>query len=178
MNTVDIQTMINSQFEILFCRYYPQVVPYATEIFNDKTAREDMAQEVFLYVWEKRKSLHLDDSFYGYLLRSAYSNCIDCILDHGFSILAKYFTVPLSTMEMKELEGWSMMTPENQQLFLEVCKLLLINEYKRQDSVAETVFALSSFKKRGKNIFQISPQEKVGCSVGYFWFPCPHPIPN
>lgn len=75
----DSQTISHSQFEELFCRFYSQVAAYATAILDDKTAGEDIAQEVFVYTWEKRKSLHAGEGFHGYLFRSAYTRCIDYI---------------------------------------------------------------------------------------------------
>lgn len=68
-----------SEFEALFCRFYPQLSAYATVILDDKTAGEDIAQEVFAYVWEKRNNLHFGDGFYAYLFQSAYSRCVDYI---------------------------------------------------------------------------------------------------
>lgn len=71
--------MTEAQFEDIFCQYYPQVVSYATVILDDKTAGEDIVQEVFAYVWEKRKELRAEDGFHSYLFQSAYSRCIDHI---------------------------------------------------------------------------------------------------
>jgi len=75
----DSQTISQSQFEELFCRFYPQIAAYATVILDDKTAGEDIAQEVFAYMWEKRNTLHQGDGFHSYLFQSAYSRCIDYI---------------------------------------------------------------------------------------------------
>lgn len=71
--------MSQPEFEELFCRFYPQVASYATVILDDRTAGEDIAQEVFVYVWEKRKELYVGNGFYSYLFQSAYSRCIDYI---------------------------------------------------------------------------------------------------
>ena len=75
----DSQTITQSRFEELFCRFYSQIAAYATVILDDKTAGEDIAQEVFAYMWEKRNVLHLGDGFHSYLFQSAYSRCIDYI---------------------------------------------------------------------------------------------------
>lgn len=73
------QVMSSVQFEELFCRLYPQVAAYAASILNDNAAGEDIAQEVFVYVWEKRKKLDFGKGFQSYLFQSAYSRCIDYI---------------------------------------------------------------------------------------------------
>ncbi|MDR2815676.1 MAG: RNA polymerase sigma-70 factor [Proteiniphilum sp.] len=75
----DSQTISQSQFEELFCCFYSQVAAYAAVILDDKTAGEDIAQEVFAYVWEKRNILHLGDKFRSYLFQLTYSRCIDHI---------------------------------------------------------------------------------------------------
>ncbi|WP_436414098.1 RNA polymerase sigma-70 factor [Petrimonas sp.] len=77
--SITSQTITQSQFEELFCRYYPQIASYATVILDDKTAGEDIAQEVFVYVWEKRRELSVGERFHSYLFQSAYSRCIDYI---------------------------------------------------------------------------------------------------
>lgn len=71
--------MSQLEFEELFCRFYPQVASYASVILDDRTAGEDIAQEVFVYIWEKRKELYVGSGFYSYLFQSAYTSCIDFI---------------------------------------------------------------------------------------------------
>lgn len=88
ISSADLQTLSQPEFEELFCRFYPQVASYATVILDDRTAGEDIAQEVFVYVWEKRKELYVGDGFYSYLFQSAYSRCIDYI--HKNKRLEKY----------------------------------------------------------------------------------------
>ena len=78
-SSVNLQTLSQSQFEELFCSFYPQVAAYATVILDNKTTGEDIAQEVFAYVWEKRKSLQVGTGFLSYLFQTAYSRCIDHI---------------------------------------------------------------------------------------------------
>lgn len=76
-HTMDIQTLTKKEFENLFCTFYAQVVAFATGMLEDKDAGEDVAQEVFVYVWEKRNKLHLQEGIKSYLFRSAYTKSID-----------------------------------------------------------------------------------------------------
>lgn len=71
--------MTEAQFEDIFCQYYPQVKAYAVAVLDDNMAGEDIAQEVFLYLWEKRKSLQFSPGFHSYIFQSAYTRCIDHI---------------------------------------------------------------------------------------------------
>lgn len=79
ISRIDLQTLTQARFEELFCQFYSKVASYATSILDDKTAGEDIAQEVFIYVWEKRKVLQVGDGFHSYLFQMAYSRCIDYI---------------------------------------------------------------------------------------------------
>lgn len=66
-------------FEELFCDFYPKLLAYAISILNDKQAAEDIVQEVFLYVWEKKEYLRTDAGFYSYIFQSTYTKCVDYI---------------------------------------------------------------------------------------------------
>lgn len=66
-------------FEGLFCEYYPQIAAYVNTILLNRDAADDITQEVFMYVWEKRNHLYIDDKFHAYLFQTAYSRCIDYI---------------------------------------------------------------------------------------------------
>lgn len=69
-------------------------------------------------------------------------------MDSGFSILVKYLSGPLSTAERQELEEWRASSSENQQLFSEVSKLRLLNEFTRQNTIPATALALSEIRKK------------------------------
>lgn len=73
------QVITKEQFEEIFCHFYPQIVAYTSKILDDHIAGEDIAQEIFVSVWEKRKKLHVGAGFHGYLFQMAYSRCIDYI---------------------------------------------------------------------------------------------------
>lgn len=75
----DLQKMSKKQFEDLFCIYYNQLAAYATVILDNKSEGEDIAQEVFTYIWEKRNKINVGSNFQSYLFRTTYSRCIDHI---------------------------------------------------------------------------------------------------
>lgn len=85
---LSFQAISKEQFEALFCHFYPQVVAYTTKILNDAVAGEDITQEIFVSVWEKRKKLQMNDGFQSYLFQSAYSRCIDYIRKN--KLMARY----------------------------------------------------------------------------------------
>lgn len=75
----ELQLLSKTDFEVLFCRFHPQIVAYTAAIIDNQTVAEDIAQEVFVYVWENRMKLHFGDGFRSYLFQSAYSRCVDYI---------------------------------------------------------------------------------------------------
>lgn len=66
-------------FEELFCYFYPKLQAYAVSILNDKQSAEDVVQDVFLYIWNKREDLQFGEGFYSYIFQSVYSKSIDHI---------------------------------------------------------------------------------------------------
>lgn len=68
-----------SQFERLFYRYYTRMAAYATVIVNDNSIGDDIVQEVFANIWEKREDLNLGGGFKAYLFRSVYNRSINYI---------------------------------------------------------------------------------------------------
>lgn len=66
-------------FEKLFKAYYPAIKKFALSIVRDLTIAEEIAQEVFMYIWEKREQIELHSSLKSYLFSSAKNKCINYI---------------------------------------------------------------------------------------------------
>ena len=75
-------------FESLFRRYYSYLCSYATKILNDSANAEEIVQEFFVRLWEKREQLSIDNSVKNYFFRSIRNHCINTI-QHN-KIKAKY----------------------------------------------------------------------------------------
>lgn len=72
--------------ETLFRSHYEEMCKYAFSILQDQYMAEDIVQEIFLRLWEKRKSLIIKQSFRSYLFSSTHNNCIQlikhkCVID-------------------------------------------------------------------------------------------------
>ncbi len=58
----------NSQaFEAIFYRYYSKVYHFTLKLLKNKEEAEEIVQEVFITIWEKRKKIEPDGSFSGFL---------------------------------------------------------------------------------------------------------------
>ncbi len=66
-------------FEILFKKYYGYLCLYATKIINDDSAAEEIVQDLFVKIWEKRGQLNIETSIKNYLFRSVKNLCINYI---------------------------------------------------------------------------------------------------
>ena len=64
-------------FHVIFDSYYKPLVTYARKFLADIEEAEDQVQKVFLYIWEKRKSLDIGVSLKSYLFRSVHNACLN-----------------------------------------------------------------------------------------------------
>ena len=70
--------MIKSEFHILFEKLYNPLCNYANAIIQDYDQSEDIVQEIFVNLWNKRDTLDVDpDKIENYLIRSVKFKCID-----------------------------------------------------------------------------------------------------
>jgi RNA polymerase sigma-70 factor (family 1) len=67
---------IYRQFKLVFDEYYISLSNFAFSYTKDKTASEDIVQEVFLRIWEKRKDLIGSSTIRFYLFTAVRNNCL------------------------------------------------------------------------------------------------------
>ena len=56
-----------AEFEVLFRQHYSWLVRISSRVINDNNAAEDLVQEAFINLWEKRDSLQITGDIKGYL---------------------------------------------------------------------------------------------------------------
>jgi RNA polymerase sigma-70 factor, ECF subfamily len=74
---IQIRNGDEKAFETLFRSYFNQLLQYAREILKDHCAAEEIAEEIFLHLWENREKITIESSIRAYLFRSAYNKCIN-----------------------------------------------------------------------------------------------------
>lgn len=67
----------DEKVEVLFRTYYAGLCKSLFRVLRDATLAEDMVQEVFLKVWEKRESLKMEEGMHSYLYRSCYNTALN-----------------------------------------------------------------------------------------------------
>lgn len=65
--------IISDEFDDLFRAYYKSLRAYAYRYVNDIFAAEDIVQDVFYQVWEKRDQLHKINSIRSYLFTAVFN---------------------------------------------------------------------------------------------------------
>lgn len=63
--------------EVLFRNYYPALCKSLYRILKDVSLAEDIVQEVFLKVWDKRHSIELNEASQAYLYHSCYNTALN-----------------------------------------------------------------------------------------------------
>ena len=67
----------DDKVEALFRQYYSPLCKSLYRILKDVSLAEDIVQEVFIKVWDRRGQLQLDEAIHGYLYRSCYNTALN-----------------------------------------------------------------------------------------------------
>lgn len=77
-------------FEQLFREWYVRLCVYAESIVHDRDIAEDLVQNIFYILWEKRDVVNIRESIKSYLYRSTYNSALNTL---------KYEKVKLAFLE-------------------------------------------------------------------------------
>jgi RNA polymerase sigma-70 factor (ECF subfamily) len=66
-------------FESLFRQYYQMLCSYAYRFVNDSDTAEEIVQDLFYKLWEKRASLQITTSVKSYLFSAVHNRCLKYI---------------------------------------------------------------------------------------------------
>lgn len=68
-----------SSYELLFKKFYKELHRFAFTYVRDSSIAEEMSQEVFLYMWEKRKKIEIQTTLKTYLYSAVKNKCLNYI---------------------------------------------------------------------------------------------------
>jgi RNA polymerase sigma-70 factor (ECF subfamily) len=74
---LSVPLSIEHSFEELFKTHFQGLSAYARTILRDEEAAEEVVQQVFVRLWEKRTALQIDKSMQSYLYRSVYNESMN-----------------------------------------------------------------------------------------------------
>jgi len=66
-------------FEQVFRKYYAGLCTYGRGILRDAEEAEEIVQNVFVTIWEKREILEITQSLQSYLYRAVHNHCLNRI---------------------------------------------------------------------------------------------------
>ena len=78
MKRQEIENKEMIQFEHLYKTNAPRLIFYAEKYVDSDTA-EDLVQDIYIKIWQKRTFLFLNEGLTTYLYRSVQHACLDCL---------------------------------------------------------------------------------------------------
>ena len=170
-------------FDDIYRQYFHSVYCNAIKITRDKTAAEDVVQEVFITLWEKRDTISLEKSIGGWLFVSCYNKSVNLLRKKlRESAACKELVTPdMDSMSDEEQFGlqWQLLenamaqlSPQKRKVF-ELCKLqgktyeetasaLHISKYTVKEYLSASVSFLREY------VQQHTQQSSVATSTGIF----------
>lgn len=67
----------HSSFEVLFKSNFKRLYAYALTLLRDDSHAEEIVQNVFYKIWEKKGKIDIQTSVTAYLYRSVYNDCLN-----------------------------------------------------------------------------------------------------
>lgn len=66
-------------FETIFRLYYPHLCLYASRVLKNTAAAEEIVQELFVLLWERREETEIETSVKNYLFKAVKNHCLNYI---------------------------------------------------------------------------------------------------
>ena len=162
MTAVDYSILLGEEkgFKQVFESYYPRLFRFAREYVNDLQDAEDILQEVFITLWEKRASLRVDTNLSAYLLTMVKNQCMD-FLKHK-QVVERYSLNQLTAMQQETtFNYYSVSKFDPEQMDIESLERLAEKAISELPEQCRRVFELSRYD--GLKYKEIA--EKLGISV-------------
>lgn len=109
--SIDIEKLRSGDkgcFEALFKQYYVPLTDYAYRILHDREEAQDVVQDVFCKLWDKREGMDIRCSLNAYLYKMVYTACMASIRHQ--KVVQEYATKEALDLYFQEV----MQTPESE----------------------------------------------------------------
>jgi RNA polymerase sigma-70 factor (ECF subfamily) len=73
----EIQSGTDDSFEYLFFKYYAELCRYANTMVKNKSEAEEIIQDTFVKLWERRSEITIETSIKSYLYKSVHNQCLN-----------------------------------------------------------------------------------------------------
>lgn len=93
-------------FERLFHQYYASLTLFAEKIIGNKAKAENVVQDCFTIIWEKRNKIEINSSLKNYLIKMVKNGCLQTI-EHNKMVErhAEQLTLQLNNRKPEEQEN-------------------------------------------------------------------------
>jgi len=101
-------------FEVLFRQYYQMLCSYAFRFVNDADSAEEIVQDLFYKLWEKKDEVQINTSVKSYLFSAVHNRCLKYIEHRNVETRYKNYYLmhkseidsePQHASEVHELQG-------------------------------------------------------------------------
>ena len=147
-------------FKVVFDTFYPRLLRFAKEYVGDRFEAENILQDVFLKLWEKRALLPADINLQAYLLTMVKNKCMD-FLKHRQVV--EHISVDWETAALKEtsFNYYAISRFEPEQMDVESVEWIVENAINNLPEQCRKAFELSRYE--GLKYKEIA--DKMGVSV-------------
>ena len=132
------------KFKQVFEFYYPGLLRFAESYVKDKYEAENILQNVFLTVWEKRMSLRADANLKAYLLILVKSQCLNW-LKHQ-KVIAKYTENVIMTQQEIDFNYYAISKFQPEQIDIESLENMVQKAIDELPDQCRKVFELSRYR--------------------------------
>jgi len=147
-------------FRQIFETYYPRLLRFAGEYTGDRHEAENILQNVFLKLWEKRASLPTDINLSAYLLTMVKNHCMD-FLKHQ-QVVHRYHVSLKAELQLEmEFNYHAISKFDPEQIDIETLEQLIEKAIGELPEQCRKVFEMSRYE--GLKYWEIA--EKSGISV-------------
>ena len=92
--TNSIKKISDKAYDYFFIENYQRVLLFCVRIVNDHLAAEDIVQEVFITLWEKRDSFTFDDKLIPYVRRAVRNKSLNYLRNHSKFVELENYPFP------------------------------------------------------------------------------------
>ncbi|RTL60859.1 MAG: RNA polymerase sigma-70 factor [Sphingobacteriales bacterium] len=131
---------LHERFRLIFQQHYNNLCNYAFSFVKDRNTSEDIVQEVFVRIWEKRQDIITTDSIRFYLFTAVRNNCITYLGKNRKTVI-----VSLNDHDVPAEDEYLFVKTKNQGTDY---RSLLANAIDELPPKCREVFLLSRFSKQ------------------------------
>ncbi len=162
MPVTDYSILLSGEkgFRRVFESYYPRLLRFAKEYVGDRHEAENILQNVFLILWEKRTTLRVDTNLNAYLMTLVKSQCLD-FLKHKKVVIQHAVSQVTTQQQEMAFNYYAINKFDPEQMDIESLERLAEKAISELPEQCRKVFELSRYE--GLKYKEIA--ERLGISV-------------